>query len=367
MRTLERQGRLDRAIEALPNDDQLIERRAQGRGLTRPEISVLLAYAKLTLYATLIETDLPEDPYLAEDLIRYFPKPLRKRFASRIEQHPLRREIIATYVVNSMVNRVGATFVAELVEETGMEPDEIAQAYTVARQVFGVRDLWAGIEALDNKVSAKVQSAMFNDIARLVDHGTRWVLRNIPRPLDIRSVVERYAGGVADLSEALRDCLTDHGCQTLRIGEARYVEQGVPAELARRIAGLDLLAGAFDLVEVAHSLDLDVKAVAKVFFRIDDFFRFEALHSAALNLKADSHWERLAAGALIEDLFAFQRALTQQVLAADRGGDVDGWLAANERAVARATQIIDEVLGSGSIDLPMLLVAARRLRALAPF
>ena len=164
MRELERAGELNRALEGLPDDETLEERRKSGEGLTGPEFSVLFAYSKMTLYQTLLASDLPEDPYLALDLTRYFPEPMRERFKSYIHRHRLRREIIATSVTNSMVNRVGAAFMSQFNEAHGFAPSETARAYAITRDCYGLRTLWAAIAALDNKVAASVQTAMLIDV-----------------------------------------------------------------------------------------------------------------------------------------------------------------------------------------------------------
>src|SRR5439155_551566 len=157
IRDLERAGRLDRALEFLPDDETLAERAAHGRGLVRPELAVLLAYAKMTLYDELLASDLPDAPELAEELRGYFPAAVRDRLGPLIASHPLRREIVATVVTNDLVNRARITFVHDMRARTGRSPPEVAQAYTIVREVFGLRALWAEIEALDDKIAAQMQ------------------------------------------------------------------------------------------------------------------------------------------------------------------------------------------------------------------
>ncbi|NJL29712.1 MAG: NAD-glutamate dehydrogenase [Thermoanaerobaculia bacterium] len=193
MRELERNPvRLDRKLENLPNEDVLAERRAAKKGLTRPEIAVLLAYSKIHVYGELLDSKLPDDPQLASDLVRYFPPPMHERLLDAIEHHRLRREIIATHVTNSMVNRVGPNFVVRMAEETGATVSEIARAYTAARDVFELRQVWEGIEALDNKVQMKLQVEMYLESVRLIEATTRWFLRHGQRPLDIAATVARF-------------------------------------------------------------------------------------------------------------------------------------------------------------------------------
>ncbi len=199
MRALERAGRLDRAVEFLPDDETIAERRQKGRGLVRPELAVLLAYGKMALYDALIDSDVPDDPYLTHDIGLYFPAPLRKSYGGLIAKHRLRREIIATYLTNSLVNRMGPSFVNETAYKTGQPPERIARAYMMARQVFDVRPLWAEIEALDNKAPAAVQVAMNHEIMALLRRATQWFLRQGLADKPIPQVIDRFAGGVAAL------------------------------------------------------------------------------------------------------------------------------------------------------------------------
>ena len=203
MRELERAGRLDRRLEKLPDDEELDERLAAGRGLTRPEIAVLLAYGKLWLYDRLLASSLPDDPERRDDLLLYFPEPLRERFRADLEGHRLRREIIATHVTNSMVNRVGPTFASRLGGETGAAPAEVARAYTIARDAFDLRGVWAKIEALDNRVEAALQIHLIREVGRLVEAATRWFLRHEAVGMGTTARVEEFQPGARALWRAL--------------------------------------------------------------------------------------------------------------------------------------------------------------------
>jgi glutamate dehydrogenase len=176
IRSLERTGDLNRALEFLPPDEELNERRKRGLGLTRPELAVVLSYSKIWLSNHLLASDVPEDPYLSTELGRYFPAPVQERFPRAIPRHRLKREIIATATTNSLINRMGPTFVARTQEETGAEPADIARAYTAAREIFDMRKLWARIEGLDNKVTASLQYGMMYQTSRLLRHVTYWLL-----------------------------------------------------------------------------------------------------------------------------------------------------------------------------------------------
>ncbi len=199
IRSLERTGELNRAIEFLPTDEELADRRKRGVGLTRPELSVVLSYSKIWLSNHLLASDVPEDPYLSNELDRYFPTPVQERFPRAIPRHRLKREIIATATTNSLINRMGPTFVARTQEETGADPAEIARAYTAAREIFDMRKLWTRIEGLDNKITASLQYSMMYQTSRLLRHVTYWLLAHRRRQLHIDEAVTEFGRGVREL------------------------------------------------------------------------------------------------------------------------------------------------------------------------
>ncbi|MFQ5783478.1 MAG: NAD-glutamate dehydrogenase [Alphaproteobacteria bacterium] len=369
IRSLERTGQLDREVENLPDDEALAERQKTGAGFTRPELSVLLAYSKMTLYDSLLDSDVPEDPYLSVDLGRYFPKPLRERFADVIERHRLRREIVATSVTNSTVNRVGAAFVNRYVEETGFSPSEIARAYTITRDAFDLRPLWKAIEALDNRVASAVQTAMLIEIGRLVERSTVWFLRHRAHPLDIAAIIDEFAPGIGAVTAELDDMLGENRRSALARAADRFVGDGVPADLARRVAGVDVVASALDIVQAALRRKLAVGDVGRVYFQVGERLGLDWLRASADAFSAKSHWQRQAVAAIVDDLYGQQRALTTAVLENNTKGSVDGafdkWLAANESAVTRNARLLDDLHKADTLDLAMLTVANRQVRVLA--
>ncbi len=255
MRDLEAAGRLDRALEALPDVETVADRRTAGLGLTQPELAVVLAYSKITLYAALLDSDLPEDPALGDELPRYFPEPLPERFGDVMERHRLRREIVATRVTNDLVDRAGTTFVFRLREDTGASHADIARAYAVARDVFDVRSLWHDVEALDGSVAAETQYDMLLASRRMVERATRWLIRSRPRPLDIAAEVERYATGAAAVAGALPGVLVESEQEAWRERVERLTGAGVPEDLAGRVATLSALFSALDIIEVAAATE----------------------------------------------------------------------------------------------------------------
>ena len=369
MRTLEKAGRLDRAIEYLPDDDSIAERMAKKIGLTRPEVAVLLSYAKITLYDELLSSDLPDDPYMAGDLMRYFPQPLRERHGEQIMRHRLRREIIATMVTNGIVNRVGITFVHECREKTGLAPADVARAYTVSREILAMRDFFAAIEGLDNKVPATLQATLLTECGRLIERTTVWFLRHGAQPLNIAAEVGAYADGFDQLAATLPELLTGADRETLEARAADYAAQGAPEILARRAANLPLLMPACDIVRIAGTAGLPVLDVGRAYFAIGARFGFDWLRRAAGRLPSDSAWDKLAVSAIVDDLYGHQSELTARVVngvdaAGAANGMIDSWAEARRPLVARTEQLLTELQTAGTPDLAMLAVANRQLRSM---
>ncbi|WP_413204453.1 NAD-glutamate dehydrogenase [Rhodospirillum sp. A1_3_36] len=370
MRLLERTGRLDRAIEFLPDDETLQDRANQGKGLTRPEVAVLMPYAKLWLFDQLLDSDLPDDPALEGDLIRYFPEALGDRFAEAIKDHRLRREIISTVATNSMINRVGGTFVSQMMERTGLDPSDVARAYIVSRDAHGVRKLWSAIEALDAQVPATVQLSMLQDINRLLSHSTLWLLRNGNHPLDLTEAHGPLAEASATLRHTLPDLLMDNARKALEKRTAALTDAGVPGDLAQAVAGLEDLAATNDIARLAAQRDMPVDRAARLYFAVGADFGMSWLRDRALELDKGSHWTKLAVSAIIEDLFVQQRNLALAAL--DCAEEVDDpakavacWKGTNPKVVERAEQLLADLRGAASVDLAMLTVAARQFRALS--
>jgi glutamate dehydrogenase len=370
MRGLERAGRLDRRLEYLPDDEDLAERRAAGRGLTRPELAVLLAYAKIVLQDELVASDVPEDPYLADDLERYMPPKLREKFRRQLRRHPLRREIIATYVTNSMVNRAGSTFASRLKDETGANPPDVARAYTVAREVFDVRRLWRDLAALDNVVPAEVQLELQAEGRKMIERSALWFLRNRRQPMDIAATVSHFAPGVASLAQELPKLLAPDDSEALDRLAERFIEAGTPAELARRVASLDALFSGLNVIEVATTRGETVEAVAAVYFALGYRLDLHWLRDQIGRLPAETHWQTLAQGALRDDLYSEQRELTLEVLkpgTEDRDAEalIDAWMKENRSAVERAEAVLSDLREAETLDIAMLSVALREIRNLS--
>jgi len=369
MRMLEKSGRLNRDVEFLPDDETINERVVTGQGLTRPEISVLMSYSKIWFFDKMLDSDLPDDRYLTRDLQRYFPTAVRKKYQTAIGEHRLRREIVATRVTNSMINRVGGTFVTQLMEKTGMKPEEIARAFIIAREAFSVRDLWGPIEALDNKVPAHTQISMLLDVNKLLDRGTLWFLRNGMMKGSLEDTVKRFQEGITTLAQGLNAVLPGHYLKDLEHRAKSYLDDGVPKNLALSIAGMVNLASGTDIVMLAEQRGLKVCEVAKLYFAIGSRFRLGRLRAACETVEGESHWQKLAIAALIEEVFGHQLHLTAHVLdtsknVTDPDKAIKAWMDAYQNAIDRTEQLLTELWAGDITDISMIAVASRALKSL---
>ncbi|MCL4745147.1 MAG: NAD-glutamate dehydrogenase, partial [Burkholderiaceae bacterium] len=369
IRALEKGGKLDRAIEFLPDDEELRARESSGKGLTSPELAVLLAYAKISLFEQLIASDVPEDPYLRGDLIAYFPPQLREDFVAAMETHPLRREIIATYITNSMLDRMGPGFATRLRQASGADTASLARAYAAARQIFGVRTMWREIEALDNTVPARLQLEMLSDTQRLVERATLWLLRNRRAPLSIESIVRQFGEKIATLSGKMSALLPEAERRACDGSGARLVAAGVPGQLAERVACLDLIYCALDIVEAADHAAMPVDTVGAVYFGLYHRLDLGWLRNAAISLPATGQWQTRAKAALVDGVYQQARQLATSALRANGEGVaqeqlLEKWLKVNGEAVARVRATLDELRLVDRPDLAMLSVALREVGAL---
>ncbi|WP_067488482.1 NAD-glutamate dehydrogenase [Actinomadura hibisca] len=369
MRKLERDGSLKRRLEFLPDDKALAERRQAGLGLTGPEFSVLLAYAKMTLDHDLVASDLADDPYLESWLVDYFPTPLRDRFRAYMDRHPLRREIITTAVVNDMVNNSGLSFAFRMNEETGASPSDIAQAYLVARQVFDMPEFWASVEALSHQVDESTQIAMLLEARKLTERAARWLLHNRRPPFDIQETIDFFAEGARTLVPQLPKLLAGMDEAAFEQRRDGFAERGVPDELAEQTAMLVPAYCTFDLVGIAHDTGRPVEEVAEVYFDLADRLQLARLRERIIALPRDDRWRSMARSALRDDLYAAHAALTRDVLVTSAPGAKPEarllkWTEKNVTAVSRAQQTLSEIWESDSFDLATLSVALGSIRTL---
>jgi glutamate dehydrogenase len=286
----------------------IAERKQAGRGLVSPELAVLMAHCKIFLYAQLLESDLPEDPYLSHDLERYFPAPLPERYRTEMREHRLRREIIATVVANQLVDRAGTTFAYRLGEETGGPAQALARAYAVAREVFGMREFWNEVEALDNEVAARTQLEMLTQGRRLVERSARWLVRRNPEGIEIANTVRHFAPGAEALWGALPNILEEADRASFDAREAELLEAGVPAAFAVRVASMPSMFSALDIVDVANETGRSLKAVTVAYFELGCRLQLNWLRDRIVELPRANRWQALARAALRDDLYSLHGA-----------------------------------------------------------
>nr|WP_308167269.1 NAD-glutamate dehydrogenase [Catellatospora tritici] len=364
---LERAGKIDRALEGLPTDDELVVRGENGEGLSTPEFAVLMAYVKIALEEEIVSSDLPDDPWTAETLAEYFPVPLR-HMTKEMAEHRLRREIVTTVLVNETVNRGGTTFVHRAVEETGASVAEVLRAFEVVWEVFELPKLWAAVEATDNLIPTAAQTEVYLKARRLMDRAVRWLIQNRRSPLDVPAEIARFKPGITALMPRLSSLFLGAEHEAMKAHETELVALGAPVELAEWGARTLYSFGLLDVVEVAAETGRDLEEVAGVYFALSERFRVDDLLTKISQLPRDDRWQTLARMALRYDLYAALAALTKEVLAAtpadaapqDR---VQHWEQANATATAQARKSIAE-LDEVKVDLAPLSVLLRQIRTL---
>ena len=370
IRSLELGGVLDRALEYLPSAEEIEDRRRAGQGLVRPELAMVLSYAKIALSAQLIQSDVPEDPYLGQELDRYFPPRLSKRYGKLLGEHRLKREIIVTATTNSIVNRMGPTFVARTQQDTGADAAAVARAYSIAREAFEVRELWTAIERLDNKVAAAVQYGMVHDTIGLIRQATYWLIQRHRSALGIEQQVARLRPGIRELARAPLHWLQGDERNAFEARGAELAKAGVPVELSRRIAACNALHSGPDIVELADARKITVDDAAKAYFGIGGYFSLDWLRAHIEGLDIEGHWHAVARGSLREALFEVHRTLAQGVLESSRETDpvkaLQKWLHRNQAAAEHARAVINDIRAqTAAVDFASLSVALQAVRRLA--
>ncbi|GGB39387.1 NAD-glutamate dehydrogenase [Flexivirga endophytica] len=365
---LEQRGELDRELEFLPDDAQIDQRASNDDGLTSPEFSVLVAYSKLALKADLSKSELTDDPWFQERLAAYFPKQIREHYTAELAEHPLRREIVINQVVNSMINRGGITFAYRVAEETGAGPEQIARAFVVAREVFGLTEFVTQVEALDNKVPTDSQTTLYLEFRRLLDRATRWLVHSRPARLDIAAEIERFEPVVRELTSKLPEMLQGSERERWRTRCEEMSEGGVPPQLTGWAAALLDSYSLLDITEQAISTKTPVADVAAVYFMLSERLGIDRILQAVSRLPRDDRWDALARGAVRDDLYAVLDSFTAAVIADTPSGEsaeqrLDRWVTENSDSINRAQQALVGVAELDEAGLAPLSVALRTLRS----
>ncbi len=374
MQALERQDRLNREVEQLPKDEQLEELALAGEGLTSPELAVLMAYSKITLFDTIVESTIPDGDDLLEDLKDYFPEKIQDRFVPCITSHQLRREIIATILASRVVNDGGITFVNHAAEDTGAEHALIVKGFIATEGSYGLPDIRRRINALDNKIPALVQAKLHTELISLLHRQVLWFLRynlsnHDPAGSSLGKTVKRYASGLANIKSCLGECLSPYVAEQIEQRITAYKAEGIDPDLARDVALLEPLSAACDIVDVAREADHELTSVTWVYFALGERLGLDQLREQAHTLRLSEHWERLAVRRIIDDLYHQQRSLTAAVMAGTANGDVrqalDLWMSEHQAVVERTSVLLAEMAVGGALTVAKLSLASSQVRELA--
>jgi glutamate dehydrogenase len=361
MQSLEQRGLLDRTVEYLPDDVAIAERTRRAQPFTRPELAVLLAYAKLTLYDDLLASGVPDDSYLARELSRYFPREVRDKFPDSVESHRLRREIISTNLANAVINRGGPACVVRLIDETDADVPTIAMAFVTVDETYGLNRLNDAIDALDTRIDGQLQLGLYAAVQDLLHSRMVWYVRNVDFGAGLEAVIARFGSGIREIAAGLDNNLPQ-GIQARRSGRRQsLIDGGVPAELAGELADLDTLVSAPDIVTVAQRTNRAIGDTAATFFAAEANFGLDRFMTAARGIPANDFFERLAIDRAVGQIAAAERGLVADILATSQFGQqaADNWLAAHPRAT-RIRQSVEEIATSG-LTLAKLTVAANLL------
>jgi glutamate dehydrogenase len=365
IRILESRGLLKRAIEFLPDEEAIEERKRSGLGFTRPELAVILSYAKIELRESLLATTIPDDPLCQAEVVNYFPAKLRERFRESIDSHRLKREIAAMLISSSVINRMGPVFAIRAREDTGADIAAVARAYAIVRGVFNTRAYWHDIEALDGEVQAQVQYDCFYECSRMFRRAIYWFLHRPESNRKIAASIERLKGGVAEVQAALPTVLCGWSKKTFERDLENFEALGLPPRLGARVSSLRLLPQMLDIADLSAEFKLEPATAARLHFELGRGLWLDWIREQIEGLKVEGHWRALARGSLRESLAREQRTLLGGILRRARGGDYDGalatWLASSHARIQRLKRTLDEMQAAGETDFATLSIALKEI------
>ncbi|MFJ7622117.1 NAD-glutamate dehydrogenase [Rhodococcus erythropolis] len=358
---------LDRKLEALPTDKEIERRLEVGVGLTSPELATLTAHVKLSLKDDLLATELPDNDFFAQQIPQYFPTAVRDRFETEIKAHPLRRQIVATMLVNEVIDNGGITYAYRLAEETGASSTDSIRAYAAVREVFALDEVWSRIRSAG--VSAEIENELIVESCRLLDRASRWFLANRPQPIAVGAEVARYSAAYRATAPLVPGLLAGHQLDDLLVRAQSVIDRGAPEALALEVFRLLDVYCLLDIADIADIADHDITEVAELYYALDAHLGIDWLLSAVSGLERGDRWHSLARLALRDDLYSSLRQLTMEVLAGGEPGEspqekIDEWESTNASRLSRARAALVEIFESGTLDLATLSVAARQVRSM---
>lgn len=367
---LEREGFLNRELEFIPSDDEISDRVASGRGLTRPELSVLIAYGKMVLKDSLNIPEITQNPYHSRLLVEAFPPVLRERFSNDMQDHPLRGEIIATKLTNNMVNDMGLNFVFRMQEETGATVSEIANAYAIVKSIFNINALWKQIEELDNVIPARLQLEMLEAARRTMRRASRWYIRHGNKALSIEEAVAKYRDTFDNLSRNLEHYLVEGEYAQLETSTSRFVKAGVPDNIAYQVASFSNMFSSLDLAQINEADGHETSVIAKLYFQLGSKLELHWFLDQITNQAVSNHWQALARASYREELDWQQRSIAQNLLqsrpdATDADEILNTWMENNQVLLKRWYHMMSEFKTSSTHEFAKFSVALRELMLLS--
>jgi glutamate dehydrogenase len=362
MQWLEGSNRLNRAIEFLPTDEEIAKRRARKQGLTAPENAVVLAYAKMAVFDELVASNLPDDPFFSRALKSYFPLVLTEKFGPAIAAHPLKREIIATFITNTVLNRTGATFVNFISAESGAATADVIRAFTLAREIFDLEPLWDQIDALDYKVDASLQLDLLSKLIAIAQRASRWMLRIRAQGTDLPTLIQRYQPAAREMRANLSNWLPATAQTSWQQATDVLVSAGVEATLAQNLTALEFIFPALDLVDVAQVTGTGLEQAARTYFQIDSELGLTLWRAQINRLPTDTLWQTQARGSARDDVYSIARQITQGQLS--RNSEMEVWRTQHSQSIGRLHSLLTTI-STQAADLAPVSVALRELRHLA--
>ena len=367
---LEREGQLNRELEFIPSDDEISDRVATDQGLTRPELSVLIAYGKMVLKDALNIPEITDNPYHGKLLVEAFPKVLREKFATHMQQHPLRSEIIATKLTNNMVNDMGLNFVFRMQEETGASVSEIADAYAIVHGIFNMKTLWERIEQLDNVIPAQLQLKMLDEARRIMRRASRWYIRHGNKTQSIEEAIASYRGTFDILSKNLQNYLVKSEFTQLENATQKYIDKGVPEDIAYQVASFSNMFSSFDLAQIVEADKHDTDVVAKLYYQLGSRLELHWFLDQINNQAVSNHWQALARASYREELDWQQRSIAANLLASREDVSsadqiLDEWIESNQVLLKRWYHMMSEFKTSTTHEFAKFSVALRELMLLS--
>jgi glutamate dehydrogenase len=361
---LEEKGIIERKLESLPSADEFLNRKVSGKGLTPPEIAVLLSYSKLFLKKRLLSSNVTEDKYLAQYLFTAFPKRLVTKFEKDLTAHRLSREIIITQLSNDIVNEMGAVFVYRIYHETGANYVDIARAYVVARDIFGLPELWKSIQSLERTVAENIKIKMMLLVTKLIRRATRWFIRRYHQDLDIVALLKMYKENVGKASKILPSILCGERKEHFDKMVSEFLEAGVPEALAIQVASTDPLFSLLDILNQMPTEKPDLKTVLSTYYSLSEELKLSWLRYQIRNQKNETHWDDLALVGVLDDVDRLQaKLMTSAMSYSGKNNDekMDAWRKANHRLLSRWLKTIVVMRKNINLSMVMLFVALHDL------